>query len=330
MLPIPRSRRRTAFTLIELLVVIAIIAILIALLVPAVQKVRAAAAQLQCENNLKQIALALHGYADAYKVLPVGQTAPLIGANNGNNQHEGWLLYILPFVDQVPIYELWQANRNTIATWEIPQQVFGQNGLAIQVYGCPSDQERLHFALTDSGGGGDAEGPSASYVGNAGSTAFGPPGGGTNLNGVLFAESAISLVMITDGTSNTLLASEIILGPMNPSTADDIYASGDRRGRIWNAYSGEQLFSTLNPPNTQVPDVAYGCHQAFMIAPCTPVGTGTATTNYNLSARSYHSGGVNAALCDGSVRFVANSIAANVWLAAGTRNGNETVTLNDF
>jgi prepilin-type N-terminal cleavage/methylation domain-containing protein/prepilin-type processing-associated H-X9-DG protein len=318
-------RRRTAFTLIELLVVIAIIAILIALLVPAVQKVREAAARLQCENNLKQIALALHGYHDAYKVLPMGQTAPMSGANNGNNQHEGWLLYILPYIDQVPMYEVWQANRNTVPTWEMPQQLFNQNGLAIPVYGCPSDPEHLHFAPTDDGGGGDAEGPSASYVGNAGSTAFGPPGGGTNLNGVLYAESAIPLVIITDGTSNTLLASEIILGPMSSSLADDIYASGDRRGRIWNAYSGEQLFSTLNPPNTLVPDVAYGCHQAFAIAPCTPVGTGTSTTDYNLSARSYHSGGVNAALCDGSVRFVSNSIAANLWLALGTRAGNETI-----
>ena len=319
------SARRSAFTLIELLVVIAIIAILIALLVPAVQKVREAAARLQCENNLKQLALALHGYADAYKVLPVEQTAPMTGPNNGNNQHEGWLLYILPFIDQVPIYEMWQANRNTVPTWEMPQQVFGMSGLAIQAYGCPSDPgptSPLH--PTDVGGGGDAEGPSASYVGNAGSTAFGPPQtGGLNLNGVLFSESAITLVMITDGTSNTLLVSEIILGPNGGAT--DAYSSGDRRGRIWNAYSGEQLFSTLNPPNSQVADVAYGCSQTFLRAPCTAVGTGTASTDYNLTARSYHTGGVNAALCDGSVRYVVDTILPSVWQAVGTRNGGEEI-----
>src|SRR3982750_2910060 len=97
-------QRLRAFTLIELLVVIAIIAILIALLVPAVQKVREAAARTQCVNNLKQIGLALHGYHDANKVLPVGQSCPLSAANNGNGMHEGWLLYILPYIDQVPMY----------------------------------------------------------------------------------------------------------------------------------------------------------------------------------------------------------------------------------
>jgi prepilin-type N-terminal cleavage/methylation domain-containing protein len=319
--------KRVAFTLIELLVVIAIIAILIALLVPAVQKVRAAAARTQCVNNLKQIALALHGYHDTYKVLPWGQNSQLIGsANSGSSQHEGWMLSILPFVDQVPMYASWQANRATVPTWEMPGLVFQQNGLALSVYGCPSDPEKLHFAPTDVGGGGQAEGPSASYVGNAGNTAFGAAGGGTNLSGVLYPMSAIKLIAITDGTSNTLFVSEIILGPMSSSNADDAYDSGDRRGRIWNAYAGEQLFSTLNPPNSLVADIAYGCHQAFAIAPCTPVGTGgTANRPYNLTARSYHSGGINAALCDGTVRFVATNIAANVWQAAGTRAGNETV-----
>jgi len=306
-----------------LLVVIAIIAVLIALLVPAVQKVRESAARIQCVNNIKQLGLALHSYHDAYKVLPMGQSAALTGANNGNNKHEGWLLYILPYVDQVPMYNAWQANRATIPTWEIPQRVFNLNGLAIDVYGCPSDPNRLQLAPTDVGGGGDAEGPSASYVGNAGSTVFGPTNGGTNLNGVLYPQSTIKLIHISDGTSNTLLVSEIILGPMAGAT--DAYSSGDRRGRIWNAYSGEQLFSTFNLPNSTVPDVAYGCNQNFPPAPCTAVGTNPHGANYNQSARSYHSGGVNAAKCDGSVLFVSASVSLNVWQAAGTRNGGETV-----
>jgi prepilin-type N-terminal cleavage/methylation domain-containing protein/prepilin-type processing-associated H-X9-DG protein len=319
----PLPLRRPAFTLIELLVVIAIIAVLIGLLVPAVQKVREAAARAQCQNNIKQIALALHNYHDANKVLPMGQTAALTGANNGNNKHEGWLLYILLYIEQAPMYQAWQANRATIPTWEIPQRVFNLNGLAIDIYGCPSDPLRLQMAPTDVGGGGDAEGPSANYVGNAGSTVFGPTNGGTNLNGVLYPQSRIKLLYITDGTSNTLLVSEIILGPMAGAT--DAYSSGDRRGRIWNAYSGEQLFSTSNLPCSSVADVAYGCHQTFPPAPCIAVGTNPHGANYNQSARSYHSDGVNAAMCDGSVRFVSAGVSLDVWQAAGTRSGGETV-----
>jgi prepilin-type N-terminal cleavage/methylation domain-containing protein/prepilin-type processing-associated H-X9-DG protein len=319
----PSSPYRSGFTLIELLVVIAIIAVLIGLLLPAVQKVREAASRAKCQNNLKQLGLALNNYHDNYEVLPMGQSAALTGANNGNNKHEGWLLYILPYVEQVPMYNAWQANRATIPTWAIPQRVFNLNGLAIDVFGCPSDPNRLQVAPTDVGGGGDAEGPSASYVGNAGSTVFGPTNGGTKLNGVLYPQSTIKLLDISDGTTNTLLVSEIILGPMAGAT--DAFSSGDRRGRIWNAYSGEQLFSTFNLPNGTVPDVAYGCNQNFLRAPCTAVGTNPNGANYNQSARSYHSGGVNAARCDGSVLFVSASVSLDVWQAAGTRNGGETV-----
>ncbi len=191
-------------------------------------------------------------------------------------------MYILPYVEQTALYNGWQANRSTIPTWEIPQQVFNLNGVGPQLYGCPSDPLMLEMAPTDVNGGGDAEGPSANYVGNAGSTAFGQVNGGTNLNGVLFPESAISFLAITDGTSNTLLASEIILAPMAGGT--DAYSSGDRRGRIWNAYSGEQLFSTLYPPNTLNPDYAFGCNQNFAIAPAwhpapSPPGPLPATSN---------------------------------------------------
>jgi prepilin-type N-terminal cleavage/methylation domain-containing protein/prepilin-type processing-associated H-X9-DG protein len=316
--------RRPAFTLIELLVVIAIIAILIALLVPAVQKVREAAARLQCQNNLKQIALSVHSYADAYKMFPPGQNS-LLSTNNPLNGdwHEGWLLFILPYLDQIPMYESWQANRAATPTWEMPQLVFGQVGVALPVYGCPSDPYRLQFAPADVGGGSQPEGPSASYVGNAGSAAFGQAGGGGNLNGVLFPDSAVTFVQITDGTSNTLLASEIILGPMAGAT--DQFSSGDRRGRIWNSYDGEQLFSTLNPPNSSIADIAFGCNQSFALAPCLAVGYGIAGDNYNMSARSYHTGGINVALCDGSIRFVAQSVSIATWQALGTRAGNETI-----
>src|SRR5712675_2173762 len=116
------SRRRHAFTLIELLVVIAIIAILIALLVPAVQKVREAAARISCTNNLKQIGLACHGYQDTYKKLPpavyiAGSNTGGIGWTDDNNCGPNWAVMILPFVEQAPMYNQISANAQIYISW---------------------------------------------------------------------------------------------------------------------------------------------------------------------------------------------------------------------
>ena len=109
---LPRQPLRRGFTLIELLVVIAIIAILIALLVPAVQKVREAAARAQCANNLKQCALALQSYHDTYKVLPPGSADGPFGGDAWANDRSNWLHFILPYVDQLP---RWEQDRAWLA-----------------------------------------------------------------------------------------------------------------------------------------------------------------------------------------------------------------------
>jgi prepilin-type N-terminal cleavage/methylation domain-containing protein/prepilin-type processing-associated H-X9-DG protein len=317
---------RSAFTLIELLVVIAIIGVLIGLLLPAVQKVREAANRMKCSNNLKQIGLALHNYHDTYQVFPPGQVDSLlqedaIYAPSTYGFHEGWELYILGYIERTADFQFWQSERPTVNTWVIPSQLSTPSSLIVPTFNCPSDPLAGKMAIVNEFG--TPEGPHSNYVGNAGSTGFGQTAGGTKLNGVLFCKSAVRITDISDGTSNTLLASEILLGP--DAGATDTYVAGDRRGRIWNSQMGEQLFSTLYPPNTSNADYAFGCNQSYPAAPCVAIGAiavGSATS-YNHSARSKHANGVNALLGDGSVRFVSSAVDAGVWQDCGTRNGGE-------
>lgn len=313
---LPISSRRKAFTLIELLVVIAIIAVLIALLLPAIQAVRAASLRAQCQNNLKQIGLALSHYHNDYGSLPFGQNNTF---NTDPTKHEGWLLYIFPYVEQMALWELFQNDRATDPTWTIPNTVSSTGALFVKTYSCPTDPLNTELA-TQNNAQEAYEGPNSNYIGNGGSVTLGATG--ANLNGVLYAESAVRLVAITDGTSNTLLAGEIILGP--EVNATDYYVSGDRRGRIWNACSGEQMFSTAYTPNSSTPDIAFGCNQSFPAAPCTAVTSSPPASGYNMTLRSYHPGpGVNVVLCDGSTRFVLSSVNSGVWTGLGSRNGGE-------
>jgi prepilin-type N-terminal cleavage/methylation domain-containing protein/prepilin-type processing-associated H-X9-DG protein len=304
-------RRRIAFTLIELLVVIAIIAILIGLLLPAVQKVREAANRMSCENNLKQIGVALHNYHSAYQTLPPGS----------NTKGFTVVALILPFMEQQNLYS--QINFSVAANNAANA---GPTGTRIPSLICPSD----------------VLGPNSLPPGQGGNNYF--ANYGTNLhffqnssvaNGPFcLRDQGLTLLAITDGTSNTAAFSEVIKGDWNnavysrgdwlnaggaglPTTADQALAicqsvNPQNLGFQWFSAGGEWL----NDNNT---GTAYTHVDLPNMTQCAWPGNLT----FGLSANSYHDNGVNLLLCDGSVRFVNNSVSIATWRALGTRNGGD-------
>ncbi len=310
--PIAPVPARRAFTLIELLVVIAIIAILIGLLLPAVQKVREAAARSTCQNNIKQLSLASHNYHDSMGAFPPAVTSALVGQDGipaaFTEDRRTWPMYLLPYFEQEAVWNLVEkayapgSTHPKVGTWYIPGS---PHLVRLKVWQCPSDPH----------GGKDTtiagnQGFHGNYAVCSGATTFNTTGdGGNNLGGMFFTGSRIKIDHVTDGSSNTILMSEIRVSP-------DVTAH-DLRGRYWNhgRCGGSVAFTTLLPPNSPTGDVLSYC-QSLPDVPCTK-----SNDNQNSSARSAHIGGVNAAMGDASVRFVTNSAAG--WTVAGTRAGGE-------
>jgi prepilin-type N-terminal cleavage/methylation domain-containing protein/prepilin-type processing-associated H-X9-DG protein len=328
MCPTLRAHRR-AFTLIELLVVVAIIAVLVGLLLPAVQKVRDSANRMSCQNNLKQIGLAVHAYHDAQQKLPLvsypgGYCNDNIPVPPAPSQYSrlSWEVFILPYLEQASLYTdamTWLANNPGMNSWQYPQNV-----TKLKVYICPADLNDGWIATSPPND--YAQGFHSNYVGCNGNTVFWdgtvnlPQSGGLNAAGVILCGAAIRLTDILDGTSNTLLTSETISWAPNGL---------DRRGLMWNFYQGEVFFSTKYTPNTASADAQVSCAASGTPSymPCNAIGT---NPNAIISARSYHGGlaGVNVLRCDGSVSFIPNSVDPGAWSGAGTRSGSETVSLN--
>ncbi|HWL07535.1 MAG TPA: DUF1559 domain-containing protein [Planctomicrobium sp.] len=300
-------RSYRAFTLIELLVVIAIIAILVALLLPAVQQAREAARRSSCKNNFKQVGLALHNYHDTHRVFPMGSglgggsCVPRFTPPTGAAPHVlSWGVHILPFLEQSTRYS--NVNFNTVLTTSGISNFDPSTALGpISTFLCPSNPQSAALIGGLTGNAPDGLVPRTDIGGVAdsvnwrcrlanGTVDVRPTGVG---DGVLFNISKISLALVTDGTSNTLMAGEITGNPNN------------NQGNSYVMYDVFDTSGGINGSATVPGGGAWGFRpQGFS---------------------SFHVGGAHFVLCDGSVRFLSENLDQGILTGLTTREGAEAV-----
>jgi prepilin-type N-terminal cleavage/methylation domain-containing protein len=319
------------FTLIELLVVIAIIATLIALLLPAVQQAREAARRTECRNKLKNLGLALHNYMEAMSVFPPGTVNPIGNDSNGKNGSGAggiggpWICFLLPYVDQTALYSnfsLIVSQRPEVVDW------FGNGTYAASPIGnspllimnCPTHPPVTELLSNGTGMEDLARGNYSACYGNG--TYDIVAGQDGSIGGVFGTNSKISTRDITDGTSNTIAFSEL----KYRQTSATGPSSADSRGTWAYGAMGSNIFSTKLGPNSAASDGVWGC-RTFPAEgmQCVQVGSGTSTAGTYAAARSYHTGGVQGTMADGSVRFFSENISLPIWSALGSRAGGEIV-----
>jgi prepilin-type N-terminal cleavage/methylation domain-containing protein len=337
-----RARLRAAFTLVELLVVIAIIGVLVALLLPAVQSAREAARRTKCLNHIKQLALGCHNFEDTYKEFPYGRKYDIWDTYS-------WTHLTLPFVEQPGVHE----NYITLHRKGYATVLNGANGpigdnaqlrtarhARIPIWYCPSDIGPMpnEIATTQFGfwrgnyrgctGTGDM------YGGNPSGVSGGPwylgvfgvkPTQSIDDNAAVKTRGTRG-AEISDGTSNTLMISEGMVNTIQPGWGGAIGES------VYGNMAGALFTATVTPNSTTADRVFGPCPQptdSRYRAPCISIGAAgwwtRSAVGAHAAARSYHPGGVNASLADGSTRFFVNNTDLATWRALGSRDGGESL-----
>jgi prepilin-type N-terminal cleavage/methylation domain-containing protein/prepilin-type processing-associated H-X9-DG protein len=298
-----RRSFRTGFTLIELLVVIAIIAVLMGLLLPAVQKVREAAARLRCTNNLKQIGLAMHNYHSAYERFPPGYVSRTTGTDgDGLGPGWGWAAHLLPYLEQDNLYRQIDFTRDMTDPVHASVRV-----TSLKAFLCPSDSPpALSWNAVNDSGGTIAAVAFANYVGMGGT--YEVTGYPDTNNGVLFRNSRIRVADITDGTSSTLMVGERE-SRRSPMTTWVGAITGSVNPPLNPGYDEE------GPPTLVLTNTGEAADRRVPNNPLEHVE----------DCSSRHLQGVNFLFCDGSVRSISEAINPVAWEALGTRAGGEVV-----
>ena len=358
-------RDRRAFTLIELLVVIAIIAVLIALLLPAVQAAREAARRAQCTNNLKQIGLALHNYHSVHDTFPLGASSGMYDLSRNYNVKQNMSTHalMLPFLEQKNVYDSINFSfgcEDALGTWAYVVNATGTNA-QINGFICPSDPnggKPDHNNTTNTN----------NYYASVGTTMNFSAITDAMLNtkslvwpstGLFTFHTSYGLAACTDGSSNTIAFSEAVVGNQqlqfgqrhigfnsvgglvpsllfnafdNPVLAN---AGLQACSNVWSTRGGGNLdtqrgenwahgclamtmFNTVATPNLYQDDWTH----------CSAIGSTARSALSN--SDSYHPGGVNSLMADGSVRFFKDTINQRVWWSIGTRNGGEVVSADSL